>query len=106
MPHKNVIMCDSNGVVYKGRKEGMNQWKSAHAVDTEYRTLEEAAENSDVLMGLSIKGAFSEKIISSMAKDPIIFAMANPDPEITPEEVKKIRADAIMATGRSDYPNR
>ena len=105
MPHKNVIMCDSNGVVYKGRKEGMNQWKSAHAVDTEYRTLEEAAENSDVLMGLSIKGAFSEKIISSMAKDPIIFAMANPDPEITPEEVKKIRADAIMATGRSDYPN-
>jgi len=100
-----VIICDPNGVVYKGRKEGMNQWKSAHAVDTEFRTLEEAAEKSDVLMGLSIKGAFSEKIVSSMAEDPIIFAMANPDPEITPEEVKKIRADAIVATGRSDYPN-
>ena len=105
MPHQNVIMCDSNGVVYKGRKEGMNQWKSAHAVETELRTLEEAAESSDVLMGLSIKGAFSEKIISSMAENPIIFAMANPDPEITPEEVAKIRSDAIMATGRSDYPN-
>ena len=105
MPHENVIMCDSNGVVYKGRKEGMNQWKSAHAVETELRTLEEERESSDVLMGLSIKGAFSEKIISSMAENPIIFAMANPDPEITPEEVAKIRSDAIMATGRSDYPN-
>ena len=100
-----MIICDSNGVVYKGRKEGMNQWKSAHAVDTKFPTLEEAAEKSDVLMGLSIKGAFYGKIVSSMAEDPIIFAMANPDPEITPEEVKKIRVDAIMATGRSDYPN-
>ena len=83
----------------------MNQWKSAHAAETELRTLEEAAESSDVLMGLSIKGAFSEKIISSMGENPIIFSIANPDPEITPEEVEEVRSDAIVATGRSDYPN-
>ena len=105
MPHKNVIICDSKGVVYKGREEGMNQWKSAHAADTELRTLEDAVKGADVLMGLSIKGAFSKEIILSMSENPVIFAMANPDPEITPEEVAMLRSDAIMATGRSDYPN-
>jgi malate dehydrogenase (oxaloacetate-decarboxylating)(NADP+) len=102
---QNVILCDTKGVVYKGRTEGMNQWKSAHAVETEARTLAEAMDGADIVFGLSAKGAFTEAMIQSMAKNPIIFAMANPDPEITPEEVAEIRTDAIMATGRSDYPN-
>ena len=101
----NVILCDTNGVVYKGREKGMNQWKSAHAVETKARTLAEAFEGADVAFGLSAKGAFSIDMIKSMAAKPIIFAMANPDPEITVEEVAEIRDDAIMATGRSDYPN-
>jgi malate dehydrogenase (oxaloacetate-decarboxylating)(NADP+) len=105
MPHENVTMCDSRGVIYKGREAGMNQWKSAHAVETDARTLEDATAGADVLLGLSAKGAFSQDLIKSMADNPIIFAMANPDPEITPEEVAAIRPDAIMATGRSDYPN-
>jgi malate dehydrogenase (oxaloacetate-decarboxylating)(NADP+) len=105
MPHENVIMCDSRGVIYQGREAGMNQWKSAHAINTDARTLEDAAAGADILLGLSAKGAFSQDLIKSMADNPIIFAMANPDPEITPEEVAKIRPDAIMATGRSDYPN-
>jgi malate dehydrogenase (oxaloacetate-decarboxylating)(NADP+) len=105
MPHDNVIMCDSRGVIYQGREAGMNQWKSAHAVATDARTLEDAVAGVDVLIGLSVKDAFSQTLIKSMADNPIIFAMANPDPEITPEEVAKIRPDAIMATGRSDYPN-
>jgi malate dehydrogenase (oxaloacetate-decarboxylating)(NADP+) len=105
VPGKNVILCDSKGVVYKGRTEGMNQWKSAHAADTKARTLAEAMEGADVFFGLSVKGALSPKMAASMAPKPIIFAMANPDPEISPEEVHKIRDDAIMATGRSDYPN-
>ena len=105
MPHDNIIICDSQGVVYTDRETGMNQWKSAHSANTKKRTLEEAAKGADVLMGLSVKGAFSRKIIESMAENPIIFAMANPDPEITPEEVLEIRSDAIIATGRSDYPN-
>ena len=105
VPHENVIMCDSRGVIYQGRQEGMNQWKSAHAVPTPLRSLEEAVRGADVLFGLSVRGAFSHDMIRSMASNPIIFAMANPDPEITPEEVKAIRGDAIMATGRSDYPN-
>ncbi|MDE0810417.1 MAG: NADP-dependent malic enzyme [Alphaproteobacteria bacterium] len=105
MPHDNVIMCDSRGVIYQGREAGMNQWKSAHAVATDARTLEDAVAGVDVLIGLSVKDAFSQNLIKSMADNPIIFAMANPDPEITPEEVAKIRPDAIMATGRSDYPN-
>src|SRR3954467_13486163 len=100
-----VILCDTKGVVYRGRTEGMNQWKSAHAVDTSARTLAEALDGADVAFGLSVKGAFTRDMIRSMAKDPIIFAMANPDPEITVEEVAQIRDDAIMATGRSDYPN-
>ncbi len=105
MPHANVIVCDTKGVVYKGRTEGMNQWKSAHAVETELRTLDEAMSGADVALGLSVKGAYSRDMIASMAKNPIIFAMANPDPEITPEEVAEVRDDAIVATGRSDYPN-
>ncbi len=102
---QNVILCDTKGIVYQGRTEGMNQWKSAHAVKTDRRTLAEALDGADVVFGLSAKGAFTEAMILSMAKNPIIFAMANPDPEITPEDVAKIRDDAIMATGRSDYPN-
>src|SRR3954471_5686503 len=102
---ENVIAVDSKGVLYQGRTEGMNQWKSAHAVDTPLRTLAEAVEGADVLLGLSAKGAFTPEMIASMAPNPVIFAMANPDPEITPEEVHAIRKDAIMGTGRSDYPN-
>ncbi|PWK70525.1 NADP-dependent malic enzyme [Aminobacter sp. AP02] len=101
----NVILCDTKGVVYQGRTEGMNQWKSAHAVKTEARTLADAMDGADIVFGLSAKGALTPAMIQSMAKNPIIFAMANPDPEITPEEVAEIRTDAIMATGRSDYPN-
>lgn len=102
---ENVIACDSKGVLYRGRTDGMNQWKSAHAVDTDKRTLAEAVAGADVLLGLSAKGAFTPEMIASMAPDPVIFAMANPDPEITPEEVHRVRPDAIMGTGRSDYPN-
>ncbi|GEO97748.1 NADP-dependent malic enzyme [Methylobacterium haplocladii] len=103
--HDNVILCDTKGVVYEGRQSGMNQWKSAHAAPTDKRTLAEAMEGADIVFGLSVKGAFSAEMIASMAPNPIIFAMANPDPEITVEEVGQIRTDAIVATGRSDYPN-
>ena len=102
---ENVILCDTKGVVYQGRQEGMNQWKSAHAVETDKRTLAEALEGADIFFGLSVKGALSPDMVRSMAPKPIIFAMANPDPEITPEEVHAVREDAIVATGRSDYPN-
>src|SRR5690606_2620302 len=102
---ENIILCDTKGVVWQGRTEGMNQWKSAHAVKTKARTLAEAIDGADVFFGLSAKGALTPEMVQSMAKNPIIFAMANPDPEITPEEVARIRSDAIMATGRSDYPN-
>ncbi len=102
---ENIIMCDSKGVIYQGRTEGMNQWKSGHAIATDKRTLEQALDGADVLFGLSIKGAVTPAMVKSMAKKPIIFAMANPDPEITPEEVAEVRGDAIVATGRSDYPN-
>lgn len=101
----NIIMCDTKGVIFQGRTEGMNQWKSAHAAKTDRRTLADAIEGADVLFGLSQKGAFTDDMIRSMAPKPIIFAMANPDPEITPEDVARVRDDAIMATGRSDYPN-
>jgi malate dehydrogenase (oxaloacetate-decarboxylating)(NADP+) len=101
----NVILCDTKGVIYRGRREGMNQWKSAHAVDTRARTLTQALEGADVFFGLSVKGAVTPDMVKAMAEKPIIFAMANPDPEITPEEVAAVRQDAIMATGRSDYPN-
>jgi malate dehydrogenase (oxaloacetate-decarboxylating)(NADP+) len=102
---ENVTLCDTKGVVYRGRTEGMNQWKSAHATDTKARTLEEAVKGADVILGLSKKGAFTQAMVKSMAKSPIIFAMANPYPEITPEEAKAVRDDVIIATGRSDYPN-
>ena len=105
LPYENTILCDTKGVIYQGREEGMNQWKSAHAANTSLRTLEEAMEGADAVFGLSVKGAFTAEMIKSMASNPIVFAMANPDPEITPEEVAEIRPDAIMATGRSDYPN-
>jgi malate dehydrogenase (oxaloacetate-decarboxylating)(NADP+) len=102
---QNVTLCDTKGVIYAGRKDGMNQWKSAHAVETKARTLSEALEGADVFFGLSVKGAVTSAMVKSMAAKPIIFAMANPDPEITVEEVAAVRDDAIMATGRSDYPN-
>ncbi|MGN7959640.1 NADP-dependent malic enzyme [Brucella sp. 22210] len=102
---ENIILCDTKGVVYQGREEGMNQWKSAHAVKTDRRSLTDALKDADVFFGLSAKGALTEEMVRAMAPNPIIFAMANPDPEITPEEVARIRDDAIVATGRSDYPN-
>ncbi len=102
---ENVVLCDTKGVVYQGREEGMNQWKSAHAVKTSARSLADAMKGADVVFCLSAKGAITEEMVRSMAPNPIIFAMANPDPEVTPEEVARIRDDAIVATGRSDYPN-
>jgi malate dehydrogenase (oxaloacetate-decarboxylating)(NADP+) len=101
----NVLLCDTKGVVWRGRQEGMNQWKSAHAVDTDRRTLDEAMAGADIFFGLSAKGALTAEMVRSMAPNPIIFAMANPDPEITPEDAMKVREDVIIATGRSDYPN-
>jgi malate dehydrogenase (oxaloacetate-decarboxylating)(NADP+) len=101
----NVLLCDTKGVVWRGRQEGMNQWKSAHAVDTDRRTLDEAMSGADIFFGLSAKGALTAEMVRSMAPNPIIFAMANPDPEITPEDAMKVREDVIIATGRSDYPN-
>jgi malate dehydrogenase (oxaloacetate-decarboxylating)(NADP+) len=101
----NIVLCDTKGVIYQGRTEGMNQWKSAHAAKTSARTLAQALAGADVFFGLSVKGAMTKEMVKSMADKPIIFAMANPDPEISVEEVAEVRNDAIMATGRSDYPN-
>ena len=103
--HENCIVCDTKGVIFQDRKEGMNQWKSAHASKTKARTLAEALDGADVFIGVSVKGAVTQKMLKTMARDPVIFAMANPDPEITPEEAHEVRVDAIVATGRSDYPN-
>ena len=105
VPNENVIMCDSMGVIYRGREAGMNQWKSAHATETDARDLAQALVGADVFIGLSTKDVVTKDMVMSMADKPIIFAMANPDPEITPEDVKSVRTDAIVATGRSDYPN-
>ncbi|MDO9499831.1 NADP-dependent malic enzyme [Falsiroseomonas sp.] len=102
---QHVILADTKGVIYRGRTEGMNQWKSAHAADTACRTLAQAMEGADCFMGLSVKGAVTPEMVRSMAAHPIIFAMANPDPEITPDEARAVRPDCIIATGRSDYPN-
>ncbi len=102
---QHVILCDTKGVVYQGRTEGMNQWKSAHAANTKARTLTEALEGADAFFGLSVKGALTGPMVAAMADKPIIFAMANPDPEITPEEARAASPNAIIATGRSDYPN-
>ena len=104
VPQKNIIMVDRSGVLYQGR-EGLNQWKSSHAAETKLRTLDEVINGADVFLGLSAKGALSKEMVKKMAKNPIIFACANPDPEITPEEIQEVRDDAIIATGRSDYPN-
>ncbi len=105
MPHDNVIMCDRAGVIYQGRTEQMDQWKSAHAAKTERRTLAEALVDADIFLGLSAKDALQPEMVEHMARRPIIFAMANPDPEILPPVAKAVRPDAIVATGRSDYPN-
>lgn len=102
---ENCFMVDTKGIIYKGRTEGMNKYKEEQAVDTEKRTLEEALDGADVFIGVSVKGALTKDMLKKMNRDPIIFAMANPDPEILPEEAKEARDDAIIATGRSDYPN-
>jgi malate dehydrogenase (oxaloacetate-decarboxylating)(NADP+) len=102
---ENVILCDTKEVVYKVRTQGMNPYKERFAINTSLRTLAEAVENADVFLGLSVKGAITPDMVRSMAAHPIVFAMANPDPEITYEEAKASRDDVIMATGRSDYPN-
>ncbi|MCA8934518.1 MAG: NADP-dependent malic enzyme [Rhodospirillaceae bacterium] len=104
-PAQNVTLCDTKGVIYQGREEGMNQWKSAHAVKTKARSLADAMDGADIVFGLSAKGAFTREMIRSLAPNPIIFAMANPDPEITPDAVKAVKPNAIIATGRSDYAN-
>ncbi|MDH5798724.1 MAG: NADP-dependent malic enzyme, partial [Paracoccaceae bacterium] len=96
--HNNCIMCDTKGVIYQGRTEGMNQWKSAHAAKTDARSLQEAMDGADVFLGVSAKGAVTQEMVKSMAPNPVIFAMANPDPEITPEEAHEVRDDAIVAT--------
>ncbi|WP_342637579.1 malic enzyme-like NAD(P)-binding protein [Orientia tsutsugamushi] len=102
---ENVILCDSQGVIYKGRTKGMNVWKEAHAIDTKYRTLKEVIIGADLFLGLSVKGALTQEMLATMADKPIIFALANPDPEIMPDEVKFVRPNAIVATGRSDFSN-
>ncbi|ALE03353.1 NADP-dependent malic enzyme [Bartonella ancashensis] len=102
---ENILLCDTKGVIYEGREEGMNPWKLAHATETDKRTLAEAIKDADIFFGVSARGALTSEMVKSMAAQPIIFAMANPDPEITPEEVMQVRHDAIVATGRSDYPN-
>jgi len=105
VPNENVTMLDRKGVIFRGRTEGMDQWKSKHAIDTKKRTLSDALDGADVFLGLSAKGVLKKELVKTMAKNPIIFACANPDPEITPEEIMEVRNDAIIATGRSDYPN-
>ena len=104
VPQKNITMVDRQGVIFKGR-ENLNKWKSSHAIETKNRTLDDAIKGADVFLGLSAKGALTKDMVKKMAKNPIIFACANPDPEITPEEIEEVRDDAIIATGRSDYPN-
>ena len=105
LPHENAILCDSKGPIYIGRDENINQWKAAHAVDTDARSLAEAIKGSDIFLGLSVKDALTKEMLETMNKDPIVFAMANPDPEIDPKLAKEVRPDCIIATGRSDYPN-
>lgn len=103
--HENVTVCDRSGVIYRGREGGMDQWKSAHAIDTPARSLEDALDGADIFLGLSAAGALKPEYLAKMARQPIIFAMANPDPEISPPDAKRVRPDCIVATGRSDYPN-
>ena len=105
VPDNNIILCDRTGPIFRGRDESMNPWKLAHAAETNARTLDQAIENADVFLGLSSGGALTKKMVKKMSDQPIIFAMANPVPEIWPDEVKEVRDDAIIATGRSDFPN-
>ncbi len=105
LPHENAILCDSKGPIYIGRDENINQWKAAHAIDTDARSLADAIKGSDIFLGLSVKDALTKEMLKTMNKDPIVFAMANPDPEIDPKLAKEVRPDCIIATGRSDYPN-
>ena len=105
LPHENAILCDSKGPIYIGRDENINQWKAAHALDTNARSLAEAIKGTDIFLGLSVKDALTKDMLKSMNENPIIFAMANPDPEIDPKIAKEVRPDCIIATGRSDYPN-
>ena len=105
LPHENAILCDSKGPIYIGRDENINQWKAAHAVDTDARSLADAMKGSDIFLGLSVKDALTKEMLETMNKDPIVFAMANPDPEIDPKLAKEVSHDCIIATGRSDYPN-
>ena len=105
VPRKNITACDTRGVIYEGRKDGMNQWKERYAIKTQKRTITDALIDADAMIGLSEKGVISQKMIKTMNKKPIVFALANPNPEIMPEEVKAVRSDAIVATGRSDQPN-
>ena len=105
LPHENAILCDSKGPIYIGRDENINQWKAAHAIDTDARSLADAMRGSDIFLGLSVKDALTQEMLKTMNKDPIIFAMANPDPEIDPKLAREVRPDCIIATGRSDYPN-
>jgi len=105
LPHDNAILCDSKGPIYIGRDENINQWKAAHAIDTDARSLADAMRGSDIFLGLSVKDALTQEMLKTMNKDPIIFAMANPDPEIDPKLAREVRPDCIIATGRSDYPN-
>ena len=105
LPHDNAILCDSKGPIYIGRDENINQWKAAHAIDTDARSLADAIKGSDIFLGLSVKDALTKEMLETMNKDPIVFAMANPDPEIDPKLAKEVRPDCIIATGRSDYPN-
>ena len=104
VPQNNITMVDRKGVIFRGR-DNLNQWKSSHAIETKDRTLDDAIKDADVFLGLSAKGALTKDMVKKMSKNPIIFACANPDPEITPEEIEEVRNDAIIATGRSDYPN-
>ncbi|WP_353273018.1 malic enzyme-like NAD(P)-binding protein [Wolbachia endosymbiont (group A) of Portevinia maculata] len=105
MGAKNIVLCDKQGVIYKGRNEDMNKWKEKYAIDTSERSLLDTIKGADVFIGLSAKDVLNEEMLKSMGKDPIIFALANPDPEVRPEFAKSVRPDAIIATGRSDYNN-
>jgi malate dehydrogenase (oxaloacetate-decarboxylating)(NADP+) len=102
---ENILLCDTRGVIYKGREKGMNEYKAAHAVETTKRTLADAVQGADLFLGLSVGGALSPEMLKTMNKNPIVFACANPDPEILPKDAHAVRPDVIMATGRSDFPN-
>ncbi len=105
IPNDNIVLCDQNGVIYKGRQLGMNEWKLKHAIETKERDLKDAMKGADIFIGLSVRDVLSKEMLLSMNKDPVIFALANPYPEVNPEFAREVRPDAIIATGRSDYSN-